>query len=140
MVLLVSLCLAGKALLAIACPLCSFAVLQEPSDLLLVSKECERSPVIVVVFCPAGFAAAQVQRRSSLEKSTGTVLDSLGGAGTLSRPASFLRRLLVKPVAAVSAAAEEEEDESALEEDEDDLGEDDMLGMPQQGETDAITL
>lgn len=93
----------------------------------------ERLTNLTVIFCSAGFVAAQVQSRPPLEQSTG-LLGRLGGSGTLSRPASFLRRLLVKPVAAVSAAADEEEDESALEEDEDDLGEDDSLGMPQQGE------
>lgn len=50
----------------------------------------------------------------------------------LSRPTGFLRRLLVKPVAAV--AAEEDDEEGGLdeEEEEDDLGKDDSLGVSQQ--------
>ena len=85
----------------------------------------------------AGFAAAHADSRGAQQQSTGFLSAfSRAGEGTLSRPAGFLRRLLVKPVAAVSAELEEEDeaDEEGLDEDEDDLGEDDSLGMSQQGE------
>lgn len=85
---------------------------------------------------PAGFAAAHAENNRAQQQSTGLLSAfSRAGAGTLSRPAGFLRRLLVKPVAAVSAELEEEEeaDDEGLDEEEDDLGEDDSLGMSQQG-------
>jgi len=78
--------------------------------------------------------AAQAHGLLPEQQSTG-LLNSLGatGVGSLSRPAGFQRRLLVKPVAAV--AAEEDDEDGGFdeeEEDEDDLGKDDLLGVSQQ--------
>ncbi len=97
-----------------------------------------RLPQFIKMVSGAGLVAGKADSRASLQQRSG-LLERLGGAGTLSRPDSFLRRLLVKTVASVTADAEDEDD-LTLEEEEDDLGEDDSLGMPRQGEHLTITV